>query len=143
MTPSLRRLLLAYATALLCFLLLDAIWLTLMGPRLYRPALGHLFAAEVDWRAAVLFYPIYLLGLLVFAIAPALERQRSAAALWRGALFGLVTYATYDLTNQATLRGWPWHLTAIDLVWGSVVSGSAAWAAARLTSRPASRTAAR
>jgi len=139
-----RRLWLAYAAAWLVFLLLDACWLTLMGPRLYRPALGPLLAPEVDWLAAGLFYPLYLFGLLVFAIAPALERRQPRTALRLGALFGLVTYATYDLTNQATLRDWPWIVTLADLAWGSLLSGSAAWAAARIgvrgtapfTSRP-------
>lgn len=135
-----RRLLLAYLAALLCFLLLDAIWLSLMGPRLYRPALGALLAPAVDWLAVALFYPLYLLGLLIFAIVPALERRRPSQALARGALLGLVAYATYDLTNQATLRDWPWLITAIDLAWGSLLSGCAAWVGACLTSRPARRT---
>ncbi|QPF74511.1 DUF2177 family protein [Roseateles sp. DAIF2] len=143
MTTSPRRLLLAYAAALLCFLLLDAAWLTWMGPRLYRPALAALMAPAVDWRAVALFYPLYLLGLLVFAIVPALERRRPGQALGRGALLGLVAYATYDLTNQATLRDWPWLITAIDLAWGSLLSGCTAWVSTSLTSRPARRTGAR
>ncbi len=137
------RLVLAYLAALICFLLLDACWLALMGPRLYRPALGTLMAPEVDWLAAGMFYPVYLFGLLVFAIAPAFERRLPALALRRGALMGLVAYATYDLTNQATLRGWPWAVTLADLAWGAIVSGCAAWAATRLTCRPATRTGAR
>lgn len=140
------RLLLAYVVGFCVFLLLDGCWLALMGPRLYQPALGPLMAPEVDWRAAALFYPLYLLGLLVFAIAPALRPGQPRAALWRGALFGLVAYATYDLTNQATLRGWPWHVTLADLAWGALVSGSTAWAATRVvrgfTSRPGRPTAA-
>jgi uncharacterized membrane protein len=137
MKPSARTLSVAYLWALVSFLLLDAVWLSLMGPRLYKPALGALMAPEVDWLAAVLFYAIYLAGLLVFAIAPALAEGAPGAALWRGAFFGLVAYATYDLTNQATLRDWPWAITIADLVWGSFVSGVSAWAAARLTSRRA------
>jgi uncharacterized membrane protein len=137
MKPSARTLSIAYLWALVSFLLLDAVWLSLMGPRLYKPALGDLMAPDVDWLAAVLFYAIYLAGLLVFAIAPALADGAAGAALRRGAFFGLVAYATYDLTNQATLRGWPWAITAADLVWGSFVSGAAAWVSARLTSRQA------
>ena len=111
MKPSARTLSIAYLWALVSFLLLDAVWLSLMGPRLYKPALGDLMAPDVDWLAAVLFYAIYLAGLLVFAIAPALADGAAGAALRRGAFFGLVAYATYDLTNQATLRGWPWAIT--------------------------------
>ena len=133
MKLSTSRLLLAYATALGCFLLLDAGWLTLTSARIYRPALGHLMAAEVDWRAVAIFYPLYLIGLLVFAIKPALEQRKATAALWRGALLGFISYAAYDFTNQATLRDWPWSLTAIDLAWGTFVSAATAWAASLLT----------
>ena len=134
------RLLLAYLAALGCFLLLDACWLALMGPRLYRPAIGALMAAEVDWPAAGLFYLLYLFGLLAFAILPALDRRQPGLAARLGALLGLVAYGTYDLTNQATLLGWPWAITLADLAWGTVASAGAAWAATRLTCRPASRT---
>jgi len=135
MTPSPRRLshvALAGLAALLCFLALDACWLSLMGPRLYRPKLAALMADEVDWLAAALFYAIYLAGLTAFAILPSLERGGPRRALRLGALMGFVAYATYDLTNQATLRDWPWLVTVADLAWGAVVSGSAAWVGARL-----------
>lgn len=139
MTVSPRRLLAAYLVALVAFLALDAVWLTLMGPRLYAPALGPLLAPRVDWLAAVLFYLLYLVGLLVFAVAPALQAGRAGVAVGRGALFGLVAYATYDLTNQATMRGWPWAVTLADLAWGGLVSatacGVAAWAVNRLPKR--------
>lgn len=140
MSPTSRRLAAAYFAAMFVFLALDAVWLSLMASRLYQPAIGHLMAATVDWRAAALFYPLYIVGLLVFAIAPALRKERPVLALRLGALFGLLAYATYDLTNQATLRDWPWAVTLADLVWGAFVSGSAAGAAAWLTSRPANRT---
>ncbi len=137
MKPTARTLSIAYLWALVSFLVLDAVWLSLMGPRLYKPALGELMAPDVDWFAAVLFYAIYLAGLLVFAILPALAEGAAGPALRRGAFFGLVAYATYDLTNPATLRDWPWAITIADLVWGSFVSGAAAWVSARLTSRRA------
>ena len=143
MNPSPQRLGAAYLVASAAFLLLDACWLGTMGPRLYRPALGDLMAADVDWLAAGLFYPVYLFGLLVFAIAPALERRAPGLALRRGALLGLVAYATYDLTNQATLRHWPWAITLADLTWGALASAVAAWLAARLTSPPVRRRSAR
>ena len=150
MTSSPQRWVRTYLAALLSFLLLDACWLTWMGPRLYRPALASLMTDEVNVLAAGLFYPVYVLGLLVFAIAPALASGRAAVALARGALFGLVAYATYDLTNQATLRGWPWLITAADLAWGAVASAVASAVAAWIartgtcpTSPPTNRTRAR
>lgn len=133
MIRSRRTLLVAYFVAMGSFLALDACWLTFMGPRLYRPQLGGLMASAVDWTAAVLFYVLYMAGILLFAVVPALESGRPAGAVARGAVFGLIAYATYDLTNQATLLGWPWSVTAADLVWGTFASGIAgglsAWAA--------------
>ena len=94
----------AYAVAAGVFLLLDAVWLTTMASRLYRPAIGHLMRPDFDLTAAALFYTLYLLGIVVFVVRSA---QSSGQAFARGALFGLICYATYDLTNQATLVGWP------------------------------------
>ncbi len=144
MKPAIRMLLAAYVCALACFLLMDSCWLSLTGQRLYQPAIGALMSPQVDWRAVALFYPLYLVGLMVFAIVPGLAVGRPAMALGRGALLGLVSYAAYDLTNQATLRGWPWSLTLVDMVWGVVVSATSAWvgtwlglwADGSLTSRP-------
>ena len=115
------------AAAVVAFLALDAVWLSLMGPRRYQPALGHLMRTDVDWLAAALFYALYLTGVLVLAVLPAASVQGAA---WRGALFGLVAYATYDLTNQATLRGWPWHVTVLDLCWGTFATAVASAAGA-------------
>ena len=151
MTHPARTLVTAYLAALVCFLAMDACWLSLMGPRFYAPALGPLMAPEVGWLAAVLFYPAYIAGLIYFAVLPALESGQSGAALQalrRGSLLGLLAYATYDLTNQSTLLGWPWAVTGVDMAWGGVVSGAASYASARITlrftspstSRPASRT---
>ena len=134
--PRLSRVCLACLAALLCFLALDACWLSLMGPRLYRPNLAALMADEVDWLAAGLFYAIYLLGLTAFAILPGLDRGGPRRALRLGALMGFVAYATYDLTNQATLRDWPWVVTVADLAWGAFVSGTSAWVGARVASHP-------
>lgn len=126
---------LAYAVIAAVFLAMDGVWLASMNAVLYRPALGHLMAPTVDWPAAVLFYALYVAGLVFFAALPA---RRPMGALGRGAFFGLLAYATYDLTNQATLRDWPWRVTLADLAWGSIVSGVSALAGAavlRLTSR--------
>lgn len=126
-----RLLAIAMAALLACFLALDASWLALVGPRLYRPELDGLLSADVDWLAAVLFYVLYLAGLTAFVMRPALVEGHPGRALSKGALFGLVAYGTYDLTNQATLAGWPWRITAADLAWGAFVSGMSSWVAVR------------
>ena len=113
---------LTIAATTLAFLALDAAWLTVMGSRLYRPAIGHLMASEFDWLAALFFYVVYLGGLAGFALSPAKD---AAGAAMRGALFGFVAYATYDLTSQATLRDWPWLVTVVDLGWGTFASAAA------------------
>ncbi|MGV3493904.1 MAG: DUF2177 family protein [Ramlibacter sp.] len=120
----------AYGVAALVFLGLDAIWLSTMAARLYRPAIGHLLAPDFALAPAALFYLLYVAGIVAFAVAPAVASGRALEALARGAALGLLAYATYDLTNQATLRAWPWHLTLADMAWGTFVTGAAAWAAA-------------
>lgn len=122
----------AYGATALVFLTLDALWLTSMGSRLYRPALGALMRPDFDDLAAAAFYVCYLAGLVRFAILPSGSARE---ALLQGGCFGFVAYATYDLTNQATLVGWPWYLTAIDLAWGSVASATASVLAWRWTQR--------
>jgi uncharacterized membrane protein len=126
---SVKRLVAACLGGAALFLAMDAVWLTLMAERLYRPAIGHLMREGFDVRAAALFYAIYFAGIAVFAVMPS-RRMRDAAI--RGALFGLVAYATYDLTNQATLRDWPWIVTALDLAWGAIVTSSSAAVAWRI-----------
>jgi uncharacterized membrane protein len=116
----------AYAATGGSFLAMDAVWLSFMTSRLYRPALQSLLAPAPRLAPAIAFYLLYILGLVIFAIAPGLAAGRWSAALWRGALFGLFTYMTYDLTNQATLRIWPVSITAADLCWGVVASAIAA-----------------
>ncbi len=130
---TLRQILIAYAGTAIFFLALDAVWLTTMADRLYRPEIGPLMLERFVPLPAVMFYVLYILGIVVFAIAPALSDGRWLGALWRGALFGLIAYATYDLTNQATLRGWSWRVTVADLCWGTFVTGAAAAAGSRLT----------
>lgn len=120
-----------FAIALPLFLALDAVWLSLTGSRLYRPVLGALMRDDFDIAAAAAFYACYLAGLTYFAVIPA---RSARGAAWRCAAFGFVAYATYDLTNQATLVAWRWHLTAIDLAWGAIASaiaGSTAWRVGR------------
>ncbi|MDH6593412.1 putative membrane protein [Variovorax sp. TBS-050B] len=129
---SLRQFAIAYLASAVVFLVLDAIWLSTMADRLYRPALGHLMLDRFSLGPAALFYAIYLVGVVVFAVLPALASGRWLTALGHGALLGLVAYATYDLTNQATLKGWPWMVTAADLCWGSFVTAVTAGVAAKV-----------
>ena len=127
---------LAYVLAALSFLALDAVWLSTMAERLYRPAIGHLMAERFAPAPAVAFYALYVAGIVYFAIAPALAERRPMAAAVHGALLGLLAYATYDLTNQATLRDWPWQVTVADLAWGAFATAAAAgvacWGTLRL-----------
>lgn len=123
----------AYFAILLPFGLLDAVWLGLMGPRLYRPTLGDILQANVNVAPAVFFYLIYPIGLLVFAVLPALKSGSATSALIHGVLFGALAYATYDLTNHATLRNWTLQLTLADMAWGAFASGVAAATAFYLT----------
>jgi uncharacterized membrane protein len=122
------RWIVAYVVALVVFGAGDFGWLSLAGPRLYRPSIGALLADKPDVRAAVAFYLLYILGVTVLAIAPGLRAGRPLAALGWGVVAGLFAYGTYDLTNQATLRGWPMRLTAADMAWGAAITGLAAFA---------------
>jgi len=121
----------AYIAALLVFVLVDMVWLGIMVSRLYRPAIGDLLLTGVNMPPAILFYLVYPVGLVIFAIVPAIKGGNITMALLWGALFGFFTYGTYDLTNQATLRVWSTTLTIADMAWGSVLGGisavSAAW----------------
>lgn len=118
----------AYCATGLAFLGLDAIWLSLAASRLYRPKLGHLLLDGFKPAPAAAFYLIYIAGILIFAIAPALAAGRWGTATTRGMMLGFLAYATYDLTNQATLRGWPMAVTIADLCWGTALTGAAATA---------------
>jgi uncharacterized membrane protein len=140
----LTKYLMAYGVAALAFGILDAIWLRNAAPLLYRPALGDLLADKFRIAPAIAFYAIFIAGLTLFAVIPGLmSAPMEAASPWfgvRGSIalgmaFGLVCYATYDLTNQATLKVWPIHVTLIDLAWGTVASGFAAGLATFVVSR--------
>lgn len=118
---------------LLCagiFLVFDLFWLLVVSKKMYQQFIGHLMG-EAQMIPAVLFYLLYIVGVLFFVLLPGIERQSIGYVLGSGALFGLICYATYDLTNLATLRDWPITMTVIDLVWGTFVtaatSGLAFW----------------
>lgn len=132
------RLLCAWIATGVLFMALDLSWLSLMSSRLYRPVIGELMSGRVEPAPAVLFYLLYVSGLVFFAVWPAVKTGGYGRALIQGAVLGLVAYGTYDLTNQATLRVWSWKLTIVDVVWGGIASGAAALAgtwAARLVAR--------
>jgi uncharacterized membrane protein len=131
-SPDYRRYFSALAFAALAFLALDAVWLTTMASRLYRPEIGHVMREDFDAWAAAAFYAVYLCGMVGFVVMPATSGRGAAM---RGALFGLVAYATYDLTNQATIRNWSWTVTLADLCWGTFATACAAAVAFRATSR--------
>lgn len=123
---SIRQLAIAFPVTAIAFLALDAVWLTLMADRLYRPALGNQLLERFAIAPALVFYVIYTVGVVVFAVAPGLSAERWPVALGYGALLGLVAYGTYNLTNQATLKVWPLHLVLADMAWGTVATAVAA-----------------
>lgn len=118
----------AYLSTLVVFVLFDMAWLGTMASRFYRPTLGDIMLAGVNLPAGIAFYLIYPVGLVYFAILPALKSGSLAQAMLSGALFGFFTYITYDLTNQATLRNWTTQLTLIDAGWGTLLGAIAATA---------------
>ncbi len=125
----------AYLATALALLALDVVWLSVAAGLLYKPQLGSLLRDGFDVVPAVLFYLLYLAGVVVFVIAPSLPDARPRSVALRGAFFGLVAYATYDLTNQATLRQWSTVVTVADLIWGTfltAVAGTVGYLAARL-----------
>lgn len=122
-----------YIVSVVVFFLIDMLWLGFVAPSLYKSQIGHLMADTVKWPIAILFYLLFLVGLLIFVLIPALEGEGLRHALIFGALFGFFTYATYDLTNWATLRDWPTLISLVDMAWGTVltmaVSGVTYWIA--------------
>ena len=118
----------AYAGILVTFVALDAAWLSVMGGYLYRPTLGDILLPALRFGPAAAFYLLFPIGLVVFAAIPALRTGSLATAVGCGALFGALAYATYDLTNFATLRNWTLQLTLLDIGYGAVVSALAATA---------------
>lgn len=113
-----------YAIALPVFFAIDMIWLGLVAKNFYQKQIGYLMTPNVNWAAAIIFYLLFIVGLIVFVIEPALKIQSWNHAVLYGALFGLITYATYDLTNLATLTNWPMMVTIVDLMWGTVLAAS-------------------
>ena len=115
-----------FLIAIPVFFAIDMVWLGLVAKKFYSEQIGFLMKPDISWYAAIIFYIIFIASLVIFVIAPAVEKQSWLHALLFGALFGLVTYATYDLTNLATIKDWPLLVTIVDLIWGSLLSASVA-----------------
>ena len=113
-----------FAITLPVFFALDMFWLGIVAKDFYRAEIGTLLKPDVNWIAAIIFYLIFIAGLVVFVITPAMEKGSWKHALLFGALFGFVCYATYDLTNLAVAKDWPLLVTIVDLVWGAVLAAS-------------------
>jgi uncharacterized membrane protein len=111
-----------FLIALPTFFVIDMVWLVLVAKKFYSEQIGFLMKPDIGWMAAILFYLLFIAALVIFVITPALEKHSWLHALIYGAFFGLVTYATYDLTNLATLKDWPVVITIVDLIWGSVLA---------------------
>jgi uncharacterized membrane protein len=124
-----------YVATLLVFTGIDLIWLGYVAHGYYRSQIGHLLAEQLNMTAAIAFYLLYALGLMIFAVQPAAAAGGVSKALLLGSMFGLFCYATYDLTNLATLKNWSLTLSLADMGWGAVLSGVAAaagtWVAQR------------
>lgn len=118
----LKQFLVAFTT----FLVIDGLWLTLIAKNFYAKHLGFLMSKTPNLTAAGIFYVIYVFTMVVLIITPALQKGSLTTAILTGALFGLCAYATYDLTNLATIKDWPLLVTIVDIIWGTVLSAAVA-----------------
>jgi len=116
--------LIGYLLTFIVFLIIDMLWLGVVAKNLYQKYLGGFLSENVNWTAAIIFYLLYVVGISIFAIYPSVDKDSVSNAILMGALFGFFTYATYDLTNLATLKGWPIPIVIIDIIWGIVLSTS-------------------
>jgi len=119
---SISKFLLAYLLTAIVFFAIDIVWLGFIGKGIYQKYLGHLLSANINWTAAIIFYLVFIIGIFLFAIYPAIEANSVKTAMLWGALFGFFTYATYDFTNLATLKDWPLPIVFIDIAWGVVLT---------------------
>ncbi|HEY1054282.1 MAG TPA: DUF2177 family protein [Emticicia sp.] len=117
------KLLLTFVITLLIFGAIDFLWLGLIAKNLYQQKLGFIMADKFNWVAALIFYLIYVGGILYFVIFPSLNNGNWQTALLKGAILGILCYGTYDLTNMATLKNWPYEIVIIDILWGAFLTG--------------------
>ncbi len=116
--------LITYGIATVAFFAIDMVWLGLIAKNFYRNKLAHVLSPDVVWPAAIVFYLLYIAGIVYFAINPALKEASWQMALINGALLGGLCYATYDLTNMATIAKWPIEIVVVDILWGMFLTGS-------------------
>jgi uncharacterized membrane protein len=117
------KLFISYLLTTIVFFAVDMTWLGFIAKGLYKKYLGGFLSDKVNWPAAIIFYLLFIIGIFYFTILPAVEKNSLAKAVISGALFGFFTYATYDLTNLATLKDWPLPIVFIDIIWGAVLTG--------------------
>jgi uncharacterized membrane protein len=115
--------LIAYIATGISFALIDSVWLSTMYKRLYQPEIGEVLMKGLRWGPAISFY---ILGIIIFAVSPALASGKWQTALVQGAMLGFFCYMTYDLTNYATLKVWSLKVTILDMIWGTILTGGAA-----------------
>jgi uncharacterized membrane protein len=118
------KLIISYLLTTLVFFAVDMLWLGFIAKNLYRKYLGGFLSDTVNWKAAIIFYLLFIVGIFIFAIMPAIEKNSPGKAILLGALFGFFTYATYDLTNLATLKNWPLPIVFIDMAWGALLTAT-------------------
>ncbi len=116
------KLLLSYILTFVVFFIIDMTWLGFIAKDVYRKHLAEFLSDQVNWTAAFIFYFLFIVGVFIFTIMPAVEKNSLTSAITLGALFGFFTYATYDLTNLATLKGWPLNIVFIDIIWGTILT---------------------
>jgi uncharacterized membrane protein len=114
----------SYILTALVFFAIDLAWLGLVARDMYRRHIGHLMSSRVNWVAGLFFYLTFIVGILVFAVYPSVDKGSVLHAAARGALFGFFAYSTYDLTNLATLKDWPLSITIVDITWGMVLTSA-------------------
>ena len=127
------KLIISYLLTTVVFFAIDLLWLGVLAKGLYNKYLGNFLTDQVNWTAAIIFYLLFIVGIFIFAILPAVDKGSLGNAIVMGALFGFFTYATYDLTNLATLKGWPLPIVLIDITWGSILTASVSAAGYTIT----------
>jgi uncharacterized membrane protein len=118
------KLIATYFIALISFFAIDMVWLGVISKNYYKQKLGFILSPDPNWAAAIIFYLLFIAGIIYFAINPGLKANDWQVALVNGALLGAMCYATYDLTNMATIAKWPIEIVIIDIIWGMVLTGS-------------------
>lgn len=121
---NIKSIIISYILTTIVFLIIDLAWLGIIAKDLYRKYLGSFLSENVNWTAAIIFYLLYIVGISIFAIYPSVNKDSFVSAIVLGALFGFFTYATYDLTNLATLKDWPITIVFIDIIWGAILTSS-------------------